>query len=389
MRPHIPPYLLAALGAGLFGCAMALCWIGEEPRAAADSPADISTVTGRPLSGSSGSSNGPYVGNAVCAECHSKEFAQHKSTRHDITLRPANVRLLAALTPPTGPISETAYAVTRQGESFTFGQQNAKGTTVELAFGSGKTGMTYAKVGPDNRLTEFRMSRIPSANSWYITPGQESRADLEPGLVHSVDMTRRCLRCHAVSLPTATARPEPNMMGVGCESCHGPAGPHVAAARIKGNLDLKIERMSRWTARKVNELCAKCHRSQDDVSLMTRDASSTQRFQPYGLMMSPCFKKSGEKLSCSTCHDAHTNVSTDRRGYERVCLTCHAAPGTNLPPDPRVAKDAAHGKRPCPVNPREKCVSCHMPATQIFPGSKLPVKMADHMIWSYSRKRPG
>lgn len=314
---------------------------------------------------------------------------KHHGSRHDITLRAADVRVLGSLTPPAGPIPGTAYAIARQGDGFSFGRAGttASAQRVQLAFGSGKTGMTYVSVQPDNRQVEFRVSRIPSNRSWYITPGQESMADLDLGFVHSPDMTRRCIGCHSIALPENSSKPDPKMFGVGCESCHGPCSAHIAAARIKGNMDLKVGRMSRWSAHQVNMLCARCHRSQDDVSLITRDASSTQRFQPYGLELSPCFRKSGEKLGCNTCHDSHANVSTDQRSYERVCLTCHTPPGWAGKPDPRIPIDATHGKRPCPVNPKEKCVGCHMPATQVFPGSKLPVKMADHLIWAYGKKR--
>ena len=38
--------------------------------------------------------------------------------------------------------------------------------------------------------------------------------------------------------------------------------------------------------------------------------AQTQRFQPYGLMKSACFLKSGNRLSCSTCHNPHRDVET-------------------------------------------------------------------------------
>jgi hypothetical protein len=330
-----------------------------------------------------------YVGNQACAECHRKEISEHKGSRHDLTLRSADVRLLGTLAPPPGKVPGTPYTISRQGDRFSFGSSLVPGNAkvVQLAFGSGKTGMTYTAVQPDNREVEFRMSRIPSTNGWYLTPGQEPLADLEPGLVHDTKVTRACIGCHAINVPQNAADIKPNMFGVGCESCHGPGSAHIAAARIRGNLDLKIDRTSRWTALQINALCAKCHRSQQDVSLTGRDASSTQRFQPYGLELSPCFKKSGQKISCTTCHNSHTDVSTDQKSYERVCLTCHASPKASFTPDPRVDAYAIRGKRPCPVNPRDKCVGCHMPATQVFPGSRIPVKMADHMIWAYAKRK--
>jgi hypothetical protein len=37
----------------------------------------------------------------------------------------------------------------------------------------------------------------------------------------------------------------------------------------------------------------------------------------------------------------------------------------------------------CPVNPRGKCIGCHMPSRQVFPRSGINVSMADHLIWAY------
>ena len=107
----------------------------------------------------------------------------------------------------------------------------------------------------------------------------------------------------------------------------------------------------------------------------------TQRFQPYGLMQSPCFQKSGDRLSCVSCHDPHTNVSTDRRTYEKACLNCHGVPAS-LHPDSKTSVQS----KPCPVNPREKCVECHMPTRKVFANSTLPIAMADHLIWAYRKK---
>jgi len=91
---------------------------------------------------------------------------------------------------------------------------------------------------------------------------------------------------------------------------------------------LFMEKIGQWSATRIDALCARCHRSINDVALDQYDASNTARFQPYGLEQSPCFQKSGGKLSCITCHDPHSDASTDRRYYEKICLTCHSAAST-------------------------------------------------------------
>jgi hypothetical protein len=43
----------------------------------------------------------------------------------------------------------------------------------------------------------------------------------------------------------------------------------------------------------------------------------------------------------------------------------------------------------CPVNPRGHCIPCHMPARQLFPDTRIPIAMADHLILAYRHKRGG
>ena len=89
----------------------------------------------------------------------------------------------------------------------------------------------------------------------------------------------------------------------------------------------------------------------------------TNRFQPFGLAKSKCFKASADKLTCVTCHDPHADAATDAKSYEQTCISCHTAP-----------------KKACPVNATEKCISCHMPAVPAFSGVQFSVHIADHFI---------
>jgi hypothetical protein len=99
----------------------------------------------------------------------------------------------------------------------------------------------------------------------------------------------------------------------------------------------------------------------------------TQRFQPYGLMKSRCFKESHDTLSCLTCHNPHADASADPATYVSACLRCHPSSASAS----ARASGSATGK-PCPVNPRAGCIRCHMPSREVAPD--LPVRMADHFI---------
>lgn len=326
-----------------------------------------------------------FVDEAECHACHADICRTYTATHHAHTLRVADRAALGALAPPAQAIPGTAYSIRADGDLLRFLAPSGKEKerTMDLALGSGKLGMTYVSLNADNTLTELRMSWYPSRKTWYLTPGQEGLANNEPGELNQPDAARACLGCHAVTVPANGIRPEEKFFGVGCQSCHGPASAHVAAAKAGQFSDLHIERMGTWDATRINEMCGRCHRNPSKVGTSGDEVTMTQRFQPYGLMQSPCFQKSGGKLSCVTCHHPHDNVATNPRTYEAACLKCHS-------PSPTHAADNASAppNRVCPVNPKEKCIGCHMPTRKVFPVSQIPIAMADHLIWAYHEKKP-
>jgi hypothetical protein len=75
-----------------------------------------------------------------------------------------------------------------------------------------------------------------------------------------------CVRCHAS--PKAHGGPAPSTLeafavteGVGCESCHGPGGAHVAAGGGKGNIEGLGEDCPVCV---LEALCTSCHTGQWD-----------------------------------------------------------------------------------------------------------------------------
>ncbi|HLJ57446.1 MAG TPA: multiheme c-type cytochrome [Chthonomonadaceae bacterium] len=361
-RSAARPGLLAALMAAPLGALIIAAGCRTEP--------DVRPLPPEPAQSAISSA---FAGSAACAECHDSEFKRHHSSGHAATLQPAGIAASRAM-PAVGAIPGTPYAIRSAAGKLRFelADDPATGGEIQYAMGSGKTAVTYiGEIGPD-RLTEFRMSYDPTDRAWFVTPGQVGSADLNTGTVFERGMATRCVLCHADRLAPDSAGPASGGLGVGCESCHGPGRDHIAAAR-GGRLDpLHMERMESWSATRIDALCARCHRSMNDVALDQFDASNTARFQPYSLEQSPCFVKSGGKLSCVTCHDPHADVSTDQRAYERACLGCHS----------RAASEHA---TVCPVNPRDKCVGCHMPKRPIFPAAHVPLKISDHLIWAYKR----
>ena len=108
---------------------------------------------------------GGYVGNALCAECHRAEAEHHRTSRHAQTMRPLTRQALGALAPQTGPIAGTGYALTRLGDAYGFAAVGAIPQPIQLALGSGKTGMTYVGIVEDNALVEVHLSYFSSVRA--------------------------------------------------------------------------------------------------------------------------------------------------------------------------------------------------------------------------------
>jgi hypothetical protein len=307
-----------------------------------------------------------YVGDAACKGCHPAAFREHAASRHAATLRPMRPGRMPVDFPHAAhfvdPDTGVQYSITEREGRTLFAAHAPLGTqerAIDLALGSGKTGMTFVSVeGPDT-IRELRMSWFPQRRRWEVTPGQKPAGSDPLGKRHEGEMARRCLACHATVLAETETVPEEQFMGVGCEGCHGPGRPHVLAAR-SGNPREGVERLSTWGAARLNHLCGECHRSEREIDpLDTAALSQTGRFQPHGLMKSACFKESGDRLSCITCHAPHRDAQKDTPAYERACRSCHDS-----------------GASRCPVNPKTGCVGCHMPPQEVTRG----IKMADHWI---------
>ncbi|MBB6052385.1 multiheme c-type cytochrome [Armatimonas rosea] len=304
-----------------------------------------------------------FVGTPACSPCHAELAKTHGESRHMRTLRRAVEGELGELTPPVGKIPGTPFSLKRAEGRFVLAGGKVA-LPLHLAFGSGKTGVTYATAFADGTLTELHKSYFVSTKTWYTTPGQEKVPSTAPGDHVPGAIARKCVLCHAVTLPPDRLGLEKRFIGVGCEACHGPGSAHVAAAEAGKPSKALIEGLKAAPGSVVLETCGKCHRTAATIDRNDPVSSQqTQRFQPYGLSLSKCFQKSADKLSCVTCHNPHEDASTDTKRYEAVCVSCHAAP-----------------KTVCPVNPKEKCVSCHMPTRQVFAGTTIPTKMADHFI---------
>jgi hypothetical protein len=260
-----------------------------------------------------------------------------------------------------------------QGYELTRAKARNATRTLDLALGSGKTGMTYVAIVDKYRVAEVHMSYFPSRKLWFVTPGQEDMPANAFGRTYPTDISAKCILCHAVRTGDASLLPRKEFFGVGCESCHGAGSAHVAAMRSGNTADLHMERISKWGATRINTMCGGCHRTAGDLT-RPEDYTATNRFAAYGLMLSQCYQQSHDTFSCVNCHNPHMDAATDAKTYVAACLKCHSGASVS---GTTTAHNEIPGK-PCKVNPTAKCLDCHMPRRPVFHG--VPVSMRDHFI---------
>ena len=191
--------------------------------------------------------------------------------------------------------------------------------TIDAALGSGRHVRVLL-----SRAAGGGWTQLPKA--WY--PDGGGRYAANPGFGFS----DACLKCHA-----SGTGDHPRAME--CASCHGMAG----------------------SAKPTESACVRCH--VDARGPASRHGASSGADEAlelnsagYRLLESRCYRASAGKLTCMTCHPAHTFSKTEAE-YRMVCRGCHAT--------------QHHGAA---LN----CVRCHMPKRPAADAQGFLV--TDHLI---------
>lgn len=318
-----------------------------------------------------------FVGYQRCAACHPDKVEQFATTGHATTFRVPeqsdDFDFLCGtqfVDPDRGSVmryscSDEGLAV---GIPVVFPDRNFP---LQFALGSGEHAVTFLTLVPDqhgetvgveHRVSLFggeRLDRTPGATA--LPPGQPVE---HFGKLIEGEQLQECINCHTTSARIAGTEVHDLLPHVQCESCHGPASRHVAAME-SGAADTLI-RFAPGTASAREELlmCGRCHRVPEMLSdtALDRSSAALARYQPVGILQSPCHLQSPQGLSCTTCHDPHRRAdSMSRIEYSNTCKNCHAS--QHVGDCPKAAR-------------RQDCVGCHMPRVEVHPG----IAFHDHWI---------
>jgi hypothetical protein len=357
----------------------------------------------------------PYAGSKACAGCHQHEVQEFRHSPMGVSMRPANTPDELARVPEPVTIFnadfDRYFRVFRDGDDLYQSeyQTDTSGKVIfettrklEYSVGSGMNGFTYL-VRRGDRLFEAPLSYYSKPRKWDLSPGYVA-ADMgftRPAL-------SGCLACHngqpeAVPDREAEYRNPPFRFGevaIGCEACHGPGSVHIRevgrrrAPLPHGAIDTSIVNPAKLSQRLANDVCMNCHQGGhtrvlqpgkdytdfrpgtplDVVAAIFKvplkkeereEADKAQVLAPVrgslempswwknsSLEMSRCYRASGEKLRCVTCHEVHNYPAEAEKAayYRSKCLTCHSETSCKAPASERLGS-----------KPSNDCAGCHMP----------------------------
>jgi predicted CXXCH cytochrome family protein len=329
------------------------------------------------------------VTDAACAKCHKEIVERYLSTPMAHASGSASENLIPGtfLHAP----SSVEYTISNEHGQPRLAFHSKKDVAVSGEYplsyflGSGHLGTTY--------LYEINRYLFESPVAWYAA---SHGYDMKPGLAEmkemppALPMESNCLRCHM----SAVEHSDPGTInrysglpfqhaGITCEACHGDAQRHVSSGGKAA-----VVNPARLDADRRDSVCISCH-LEGDVSV-ERAAHSALDYRPGNsisdylafyvysgnsltargvseveqLAQSTCKRMSGDKMSCTSCHDAHFTPSPEQRAafFRTKCLACHSQPEFA----------ASHH----PENP--DCTSCHMRHTG---AENIPhVAWTDHRI---------
>ncbi|MGB6687330.1 MAG: cytochrome c3 family protein, partial [Terracidiphilus sp.] len=316
---------------------------------------------------------------AACAPCHKKIYERYRKTPMANASGPAIDGLMPADFEHAA--SGVHYKVFAQDGQvwLSFDREGVPGSELQdrelqgreqlrYFLGSGRRGRTY--------LFERQGYWFESPINWYA---KKQMWDMAPNYLSAreapltLPVDPGCLHCHASSVAPALKDARNHYAGepfahggITCAECHGDPTAHLASGGKAHMANIDAMQPVRR-----DSICLNCHL--EGQAAVVREGKDLQAFVPgddlfdyalffvhsgengsggratsqwEALLKSQCKQKSGDKLTCTTCHDPHGSPSpAERVGfYRQRCLQCHNQPEFAA---------SHHAENP-------DCTACHM-----------------------------
>ncbi len=315
---------------------------------------------------------------ASCARCHADIYKRYLATPMANASGDAMQAVVAGGFTHAG--SGVTYRVSvengRAWLSYTRPSTGLAGKKqLELFVGSGHRGRTYL-FNTEGWWFEAPLNYYASTGGYDMAPNMHTVTQMP----FTMPVDSGCLHCHA----SAVQMEEPGSInrfhsypflqgGITCEACHGDTAQHVASGGKAAVLN-----PDKLTPERRDAVCFRCHlegesnvkqpgrspaefkpgdRLEDYVTYFIHqgapnaDKRSVSEVEALGL--SQCKRASGDRMTCTICHDPHGDPAPEQRAafYRAKCLTCHAQ-------EKFVSLASPHAHHP----EQPDCTACHMPS---------------------------
>jgi tetratricopeptide (TPR) repeat protein len=334
-----------------------------------------------------------YVGSKICAGCHSEIADRFSKTEMGNSMfRHTRLLELGWLTKPVDLYNESHhrhYRIYQEGSKVFESEYEVdeKGNEVfrhteelEYVIGTGTNGATPI-VHRGKYLFEAPLSYYAATKSWNLSPNFDVQ-----DIGFSLPVTSDCIGCHSGRTQPVRGHDgkydDPAVLeeGIACEKCHGPGELHVLERRMEApiatNIDTSIVNPAKLPTWLADNICMNCH--EGDIRVLQK-GKSWEDFRPgtplndtfailkepidpqekqspllehyYSMTLSKCYRASGEKLGCQSCHDPHVQPTRhEAQAYFREkCLRCHTEQSCRVDMKERLAQQ-----------PEDACTNCHM-----------------------------
>ena len=339
-----------------------------------------------------------FVDEQACAGCHSAQVKDWQGSHHQLAMQVANQQsVLGDFNATTFEGENDRTRFYRKDSEFWVntidGDGQSKDFKVAYAFGVAPL-QQYLLETTGGRLQALGVAWDTEQNRWFhIYPGQG--VDFKDPLHWSKpgqNANFMCVECHTTGFKrnfnaqTNSFNSQWNSLGVGCQSCHGPASNHLlwtAKGDTSSNHGFEVN-LSKTDNLTQVDTCARCHARRaplgDDQkpgkplmdaylpSALTRELYELdgkikgEVFEHGSFVQSKMFAKG---VRCSNCHNPHsTELKAEGNG---ACLQCHNPAGKTAVPSVDGAGlqaknyDSPEHHHHQPGQAGSQCIDCHMP----------------------------